>query len=100
MHRRVLRWEIPVDDAPHLIGTGAVLHTAMRAARVAGRDRSVEVWTVEWLPDEFPEGPDIDKRWVQVFGTGHRLPDFVAQDVGSTVDVDDRLVWHVFEVER
>lgn len=84
MTARVLKWSVPVDDQPHHIGTGRVLHVACQH-----NHRSVEVWTLE-----FGDG----ERWkpVQVFGTGQPLP-AGWWHIGSAVTVGGLLVWHVFE---
>lgn len=84
MTLRALKWSVPVDDRPHEIGGGKVLHVACQN----GPD-AVEVWTLE-LNDS--------KRWVQVFGTGQPLPGSVTAFVGTALA--SPLVWHVFEVRE
>jgi hypothetical protein len=109
MHR-VLRWDVPVDDAWHEIGAGGVVHVAARAHRERPGDL-VEVWTLEEMPDTSIEM--LPKRSVSVFGTGHQLPDGVYH-IGTAVVpslhiipsalmsrpdlIESRsgLVWHVF----
>lgn len=84
MPRQVLRWPVPVDDLAHPIGNGPIMHVAAREHAV------VEVWTEE-------DGNPELTRFVQVFGTGHLLPDD-ATHVGSTFDGGTTgLVWHVYE---
>ena len=84
MSVRVLKWSVPVDDQPHKIGTGQVVHVACQHS-----PESVQIWTVEI---------DEGSAWkpVQVFGTGHPIPTGWAH-IGSTVTADGALVWHVFE---
>lgn len=84
MNARVLKWDVPVDDQPHKIGTGRVVHVACQ-----GGPESVQVWTIE-LPEPARSRP------VQVFGTGQPIPGQWAH-IGSTLAADGALVWHVFE---
>ena len=86
--RAVLKWDVPVDDTPHQIGGGQVLHVACQHSASV-----VTVWTLE------PRNRDAvtAMRRVQVFGTGQPLPYF-AEHVGSTVTAGGALVWHVFEL--
>jgi hypothetical protein len=98
MQRRILRWEVPVDDQPHKIGGGRVVHVAIRPQRIQGRDHRVEVWTDETLASEWPEGPDPQTATVQVFGTGQRLPETTGEHVGAAIEPDGVLVWHVVRV--
>jgi hypothetical protein len=53
-HRRVLRWEVPVDDDWHEIGGGRVVFIANRGQLPGLTTGSVEVWTEEQLPDTWP----------------------------------------------
>lgn len=99
---RVLRWTVAVDDRPHRIGGGPVLHTANRTDpyrpySVTGR---MEVWTLENCPRGWPQvEPEQPKRTVQVFGTGQALPEGIAQHLGSVLDGENgELVWHLFSV--
>jgi hypothetical protein len=97
--RRVLRWEVPVDDSWHGIGGGQVLLVDARPLMPGIATPRLEVWTLEELPPEWPEAdPIIPKREVSVFGTGHLLDPQVAQHLGSVIDrgVDGALVWHLF----
>lgn len=83
MTARVLKWVVPVDDQPHKIGTGPVLHVACQQG-----PESVEVWT--------REGPEpVQHRPVRVYGTGQPLPARWAH-IGSAVTAGGALVWHVF----
>lgn len=91
MSARVLKWNVPVDDHPHKIGTGRVLHVGCQHG-----PESVQVWTLE---------SDQPSQWkpVQVFGTGQPVPAQWAH-IGTAVflrstpfGVVSELVWHVFE---
>lgn len=84
MSLRVLKWNVAVDDQPHEVGYGRVLHVACQYG-----PESVQVWTLELSKPH--------TRLAQVFGTGQPLPDTVAAHLGSTVAAH-ALVWHVFEV--
>lgn len=84
MSLRVLKWNVPVDDRPHEVGTGRVLHVACQHG-----PESVQVWTLEL--------GEPHTRLAQVFGTRQLLPAAVDAHLGSTV-VARTLVWHVFEV--
>lgn len=110
MHR-VLRWEVPVDDAWHKIGAGDVVHVAAREYKRKPGDL-VEVWTLEEGPDAGPWAGHAT-RSVTIVGTGHPLPEDVYH-IGTAVvpafhilsgptrgSVDHieaaaGLVWHVF----
>lgn len=86
MSSRILRWNVPVDDRPHIHQlAGDVVHVDCRNRAV------VEFWTQE--PDAGTRIP----RVFQVFGTGHQLPDD-ATHVGSVVTDSGRLVWHLMEL--
>lgn len=87
MSLRVLKWSVPVDDRPHPIGAGPVLHVACQN----GPD-SVEVWTLEF--------DEPGTQQARVFGTGHPLPGSVEEHLGSTVTADGALVWHLFLVRE
>lgn len=86
---RVLRWEVAVDDLPHEIGGGDVLHVAQGRG---GALNIVDVWTRERF-----DGPRLvkPKRRVQAYGTGQPI-DWVAPHLGTAVA--GPLVWHIFEV--
>lgn len=80
---RILKWNIPVDDQPHEIGTGRVVHVACQYD-----EKSVQVWT-----EEDAEGKPYQVL-AKVVGTGqpfHRngIP------VGSCIAMNGSLVWHV-----
>lgn len=88
MPRQVLRWDVPVDDQMHSIGSGPVVNVDSRGLGV------VEVWT-----DESEASVSVD-RMVQVYGTGHIVPD-IATHLGSTLDGGNPgLVWHLFQLNR
>lgn len=85
--RRILRWDVPVDDAWHVVPlSGAVVHVAARRPDV------VELWAVdsgaEWR----------EPRRFRVFGTGWPIPDDVQfRVVGAAAAAGGSLVWHLIE---
>jgi hypothetical protein len=87
--RAVLKWPVAVDDRPHRIGGGEVVHVDCQNPH----DPSViTIWTIE--PRYAQPEP---KRRVQVFGTGQPLP-FFAEHLGSVVAAEGQLVWHAFQL--
>lgn len=85
-NKRVLKWTVPVDDQPHFIGTGQVVHVACQAGPY-----EVQVWTEEpWgsEPTESPYG-----RRARAYGTGHAVPGGWIH-IGSVIDLG--LVWHLY----
>lgn len=86
MAKRVLKWNVAVDDTPQVIGAGKVLHVACQFS-----PESVQVWTEE---SALTEGA---QRTVQVYGTGQPIP-FDAVYLGSTVTGNGALVWHLYDV--
>lgn len=100
--RRVLRWEIPIDDQDHERGAaGPVVYVS------GHRDfrARVEFWTVDPSDEEFwaaPIGtrehapPPGGTRWFRVFGTGQPVPaGYVWR--ATAARTADGLVWHLFE---
>ncbi len=87
--RRVLKWPVPVDDRPHLIGTGDIIHVDCQSPTDPSM---VTVWTIE--PRYVPVR---QTRRVQVFGTGQPLPYF-ATHIGSALALRGQIVWHAFEL--
>lgn len=92
MTRRILKWPVPVDDKPHLIGSGKVV-----LVEVQNRyPETVYVWTEERGDGEHEATAD---RAVQVYGTGHLLPQH-AVHLGSVQyplpDGPGQVVWHLY----
>lgn len=87
--KHVLKWPVRVDGHPHAIGAGPVVHVDVSPNSAAGA--FVDVWTEE--PDDGEQ--NIPARVVQVFGTGHPIPDD-ATHLGSVVA--SPYVWHIYEV--
>lgn len=83
-HHQVLRWTVEVDDRPHDIGPGSILHVAARS------HTTVDVWTLENPENVAPS------RTVQVFATGQNLPPDATGHLGSTVI--EPFVWHLFQL--
>lgn len=79
---KVLKWNVPVDDKYHPIGSGKVVLTACQFGPSV-----VQVWT--------EEKGDPFIRSATVIGTGHDAPDFT-EHVGSALAVGGSLVWHVY----
>lgn len=111
--QRVLRWDVPVDDDWHPIGTGRAVHVAARGHRKRPGDL-VEVWTLEDGPDTGPW--EVPTRLVTVVGTGHAVPAgsyyigtapvpaFAVNETGQSrhpleIESVAGLVWHVFGAE-
>lgn len=103
MSRRVLKWQIPVDDQHHPIGPGPVVLVTVQgpgewrsADGLSGRGAGapvgvVTVWTDEWDTDGIPP------RAARAYGTGQPVP---PGDVHLGSCLDGPLVWHVFAVGR
>lgn len=90
MTASVLRWTVPVGQVVR-IGGGPVVHVASR------HGGEVEVWTTESISGSDPRLTDPETwRTVEVYGTGHLLPDDHGPHIGSAIDRS--FVWHVFEV--
>lgn len=86
MTRRILKWDVPVDDHDHPIGFGDVVHVGCQGDQYS----VVQVWT-----DEPNDEPVI--RSARVYGTGQPIP---ADDehIGSVIA--GPLVWHVLTSSR
>jgi hypothetical protein len=83
---RILRWEVPVDDRPHIHQfAGPIVHVGCRNRAL------VEFWSQE------PDGGQRQARVFQVFGTGHNLP-ADASHIGSVITAGGQLVWHLMEL--
>lgn len=91
MPRRILKWNVPVDDTSHPVGAGPVVLVGCQ-----GDIETVQVWTEEY--------DSVDPRMEQarVYGTGQPLPDDHAdgEHVGSVAVAGGHLVWHVFRSRR
>lgn len=90
MIRRVLKWNIPVDDQDHPIGSGPVVLVGCQN----GDHRNVQVWTEEVEP--------ITPRRARVYGTGQPLPGgdvHIGSVIAPTVP-PKTLVWHVYASEE
>lgn len=89
MSRRVLRYEVPVDDQWHRIDS-----PGRRVGPIAARNPGVvEFWAVQ---SDWPHGVDGTGEF-RVFGTGHVIDDDHAAYVGTTLAADGALVWHLFK---
>ncbi len=87
--RRVLRYEVPVDDQWHRIRCpGEVRHVAARQVDV------VEFWAVTgpWI------GRGVDREF-RVYATGQPIPASRVRGLwyeGGAITPDGALVWHLF----
>lgn len=85
--KRVLKWNVAVDDRAYEIGSGKVVLVESQF----GLSEMVQVWTEE---ETFPV---TEHRWARVFGTGHDIPDD-AKHLGSCILLQVSIIWHVYEV--
>lgn len=81
--KRILKWNVRIDDKPHEIGQGRVVHVDCQDFH-----NSVQVWTEEW------EGMEGKTRAAKVVGTGRPFNES-GECVGSVVTAGGALVWHV-----
>lgn len=81
--KRVLKWDVPVDDHDHPIGAGPVVMVHCQWTPTV-----VQVWTEE-------AGEDVKMRRARVYGTGQAIEEGDVH-LGSVVAVNTSLVWHVY----
>lgn len=89
MTSRIYRYEVPVDDKPHIVRLSSnsnPLHVSCRFEDV------VEFWA---LNDDVLQLTD---RAFMVVGTGHELPYYIKEYHGTAVTIGATLVWHLIEV--
>lgn len=106
MSRRILRWDVLIQDKPQLIGGGRVVYVGcrpdLRQKSVDDPARRVEVWTEEDFPDDLPlhRFDTLQTRSVTVVGTARPIPDGYIH-LGSAVDpsIYVQPVWHIYEKE-
>jgi hypothetical protein len=87
----VLKWDVPVDNLPHDIGGGPVVHVAT----LKGRVDEIQVWTKEI---------DVDKAYlyrrdVQVIEGAHPFPND-CEVLGTVICSDGNLIYHVIELGK
>lgn len=87
--RRMYRYVVPINGQPHLI---PLVRNPVAVA--APTDDYVEFWA-EYIDD----GDPPLKRFFQVFGTGHRLPER-ARWIATCARTATGLVWHLYEIDR
>lgn len=91
--RRVLKWQVPINDSPTFVGSGRVVHVDCQ-----NNDPSyVQIWTDEANSMNWIERGIGKNRKVQVFGTAQIIPED-AVHLGSVIPVGVKLVWHVYEL--
>ena len=86
--RKMFRFEIPVDDAPHPFTIGGV---PVAAATDAGDPSMVEFWAEHGLP--------LEEVQLQIFGTGQPIPETARWCATCPRHPGSGLVWHLYEVE-
>jgi len=92
MSRRMFRYSVPIDDEPHAFSlTGQPV--AVAAREHGNFYTEAEFWA------EHDDSVSTASRYVQVFGTGHPLPDD-ARWIGTCPRTADGLVWHLYEVTQ
>lgn len=96
--RRVLRYEIPIDDNSYEIPAGKILHLSdYRQKHITGERARVEVWVEVTFAGSRVVSPIVGLQRVQVFGTGHPLPDDSAH---VATCLDGSLVWHLYKINH
>ena len=86
--RRILRWEVPIDDQDHPTNAAGPI---LRAAGHREFWSVVEFWSMEGDPDF-----QVASRVVRVFGTGQPIPDGY-EWLATAERTAQGLVWHLFE---
>lgn len=99
MAKRIFKYTVPIDDKPHRIPVGKVLHVAH--GDLMGE---VRVWVEHTinLSGGIMNDDAID-RYIQVFGTGQEIPDVADLEyLGTALTPINTvpLVWHAYEVRR
>lgn len=82
--QRVLKWDIPVDDTPHIAGAYPVFVVCQDTYE------TVQLWTLD-------NGDGHVDTPYQVFGTGQPVPDGAVY-VGTAPAMGGKLIWHVFDM--
>ena len=95
--RRVLRRSLTVTDQHSLPAGPVVLVQRDRSYGWRPHDAGqIEVWVEATTPEGWPAVPGQgEPRAVQVFGTGHPIPDGAIW-LGSCLD--GSLVWHLYDI--
>lgn len=86
MTKRVLKWDIPVDDKAHQGGDTPVYVMCQDQ----GTYDTVQLWTLD-------HGEPVQNNLYQVFATGQPIPDG-AKYVGTAPAMGGNLIWHLFDV--
>jgi hypothetical protein len=90
MTRYMYRYELPIDDQPHTYALGSW----PLAAAPCGDPYKVEFWAEH---DDNPDNVRPIEVTLQVFGTGHPLPEW-ANWIATLPRTDLGLVWHIYVV--
>ena len=95
----ILRWDVPIDDLPHDIGAGQVIHIDCLEKLEDNNWRkpaitSIQVWTFEESTDK----AHLYRRDVQVIPGAHTFPnDF--KPLGSVVvPTAEAVIYHVVQL--
>jgi hypothetical protein len=95
MTRRMLRYQLSVDDQPHTIELKAGASVFIAAHSQSG-PAYVDFWAEGELDEHATAGP-VEPRTFQVFGTGQPLPDGAVWRA-TTARSPEGLVWHLMEL--
>lgn len=87
---RILMWDVPVDNLPHHIGGGSVVHVAS----LKGRVDVIQIWTKERDADK----ASLYRRDVQVVQGAHPFP-WDCEVLGTVILSNGNLILHVIETE-
>lgn len=83
---RVLMWKVPIDDLPHDVGGGEVVHIG----NLSGEPDVLQIWTKE----EDVDKAHLYRRDVQVIVGAHPFPNNAAV-LGS--HISGRIIYHLIE---
>jgi hypothetical protein len=84
---QIIRHDIPVDDAAHLIETSlGVVHVGC-----VGDYETVQLWTLE------DEALPATNRYYKVYGTDQPLPKG-ATYIGTALAAQGAIEWHLFDI--
>lgn len=87
----IWKFTIPVQNGTYVIPTKVRVKRFLHVAAIPGDHRNVNLWA---LVDT--ERSVQGEYKVDIYGTGHPLPDYSDFGYFGTVPTDSGLVWHVF----
>lgn len=91
MTKIIHRYRVTVDDIDYQTAAGTVVHVA---ADRSGKQDVVEVWVEHEATDDGAFMPGAGSITLNVYGTGHPIPDTESVHVGSVIA--GPFVWHVY----